>query len=84
MFFASWCVPPRNEDYSVDDVAATVRVVLQRIRTRGVSDVRFTGLWPEKRETLPATIYLALYCLASPYPNRRSPHLASRQKRLRT
>jgi hypothetical protein len=35
MFFASWCVPPRNEDYSVDDVAATVRVVLQRIEHDG-------------------------------------------------
>ena len=29
------CVPPRNEDYSVDDVAATVRVVLQRIERDG-------------------------------------------------
>jgi hypothetical protein len=35
MFFASWCVPARNEDYSVDDVAATVRVVLQRIEHDG-------------------------------------------------
>ena len=35
MFFASWCVPPRNEGYSVDDVAAMVRVVLQRIEHDG-------------------------------------------------